>query len=366
MKNLNLLIKPASSACNMVCRYCFYRDEAQNREIACYGMMSEQVMENIIKKALDYAEESCTFGFQGGEPTLAGLEFFQKFTDLVEKYNKNHLAVSYSLQTNGLLIDDEWIAFFADKKFLIGVSLDGPKEIQDANRLDQIGKSTFHRVTRTIQQLLKNRVEVNVLVVLTRQSARHVEKIYSFLKKLGIRYHQYIPCLDPLGQPQGKEFYSLTPKLFAQAHKHLFDLWFSDLMKGDYVYIRQFENWVGILKGYPPEACTMYGRCAMQNVIESNGDVFPCDFYVLDEYRVGNIREQDFQQLYGKLEENSFFQDADKRDIRCPNCQWYPICRGGCRRDCSIAEQQQHNYYCEAYQEIFPYVIERLDYLARR
>ena len=94
--------------------------------------------------------------------------------------------------------------------------------------------------------------------------------------------------------------------------------------------------------------------------------MFPCDFYVLDKYKVGNIKEQSFQQLYEKLEENSFFQDADKRDIRCPDCRWYPICRGGCRRDCSVEKQQQHNYYCEAYQEIFSYVIERLEYLARR
>ena len=122
MKNLNILMKPASSACNMVCRYCFYKDEAEKRETACYGMMSEVVMENIIKKALEYAQETCTFGFQGGEPPLAGLEFFQKFTDLVEKFNKNHLAVSYSLQTNGILIDNEWITFFEDKKILIAIS----------------------------------------------------------------------------------------------------------------------------------------------------------------------------------------------------------------------------------------------------
>lgn len=364
MKNLNLLIKPASSACNMDCRYCFYKDEAEKRMTACYGMMSEDVMEHIIKKALEYAQETCTFGFQGGEPTLAGLAFFRKFTDLVEKYNKNRIAVSYSLQTNGILIDKEWISFLAEKKFLVGVSLDGPKEIQDANRLDQNKKSTFQRVTRAIQGMLKNQVEVNGLTVLTRQSARHVEKIYSFLKKLGVRYQQYIPCLDPLGQPQGKECYSLSPELFAQAHKRLFDLWFLDLMRNDYVYIRQFENWVGILKGYSPEACTMYGRCTMQNVIEANGDVFPCDFYVLDKYKVGNIKEENFQQLYEKLEGHCFFQDADKRDIRCSNCRWYPICRGGCRRDSNV--EKQCNYYCEAYQEIFSYIIERLEYLAKR
>ncbi len=367
LKEMNILIKPASSACNMQCKYCFYKDEAQKRNVNCYGMMQEEVMEHLIKKALDYAQERCVFGFQGGEPTLIGLEFFENFTEMVEKYNKKKISIEYCLQTNGMLIDDDWIQFLADKKFLVGVSLDGPKEIHDQNRLDSKKKSTFIRVTRTIEKMLKSNIKVNVLTVLTKQSAHHVEQIYRFLKKIGVRYQQYIPCLDPLGKERGEEYYSLTPKRFAEAQKRLFDLWFADLIVNDYVYIRQFENWVGVLKGYTPEACTMYGKCTMQNVVEANGDVFPCDFYALDEYKIGNITREGFEQIYEKSLTHPFFEDALKRDERCLNCHWYPICRGGCRRDCSIDESGvAYNYYCEAYQEIFAYIIERLEYLVAR
>ena len=363
----------------MKCSYCFYHDEAKKRKIGNYGIMSDKTMEQIIIKALDYAEESCTFGFQGGEPTLAGLDYFRQFASLVEKYNKKKIAVQYCLQTNGLFYsgisesrnpeafsrDRNWIEFLKEKKFLVGISLDGTKEFHDHYRLDQNNKGTFIRVTKTIQAMLKSGIEINVLTVLTKQSAAHVETIYRFLKKIGVRYQQYLPCLDPLEKERGEECYSLTPRRFANAEKQLFDLWFQDLIANDYVYIRQFENWVGILKGYAPEACAMYGRCTMQNVIEANGDVFPCDFYVLDAYKMGNINEENFTQLYEKITKHPFFEDAEKRDERCSDCHWYPLCRGGCRRDCDIGDKQGcYNYYCEAYQEIFTSIIERLEYLA--
>ncbi len=161
----------------------------------------------------------------------------------------------------------------------------------------------------------------------------------------------------------------MGPKLYAQAMKKLFDLWFEDQRMGKPIYIRQFSNYLDILRGEQPEACAMYGRCSLQNVIEADGSVYPCDFYALDEYYMGNILETDFARLREEAQEErpgSFFESADRRDERCGRCRWYPLCRGGCRRDCVDEGERRRNYYCEAYQEFFEYVVERLEWLVSR
>lgn len=365
MKQLSLLIKPSSSNCNLRCKYCFYEDETKNRSTPCYGMMSPETLELVVQKALHDAEEFCNFGFQGGEPMLAGLDFYEHFAQLVEKYKKPSTMVLFSLQTNGTLITEEWARLFQKYHVLVGISLDGTKSIHDWNRIDASGKGTFQQITKNIRLLEKYGVTFNIVSVLTGQMAKHIRQTYDFLKKQGFFYHQYIPCLDPIGKEPGKEPYSLTPALYCQALCNLFDLYFEDWQKGNPVSVRYFDNWVQVLQGKTPEACSMYGRCSIQNVVEANGDIFPCDFYVLDEYRLGNIREVSFQELADRRTEFLFFQTEACRDDRCKNCRWYALCRGGCRRDCfSTPDGKWRNYYCEAYQEFFAYAYPRLAYMA--
>ena len=168
MPPLSLLIKPASGGCNMRCAYCFYHDEAHNRAVASYGHMSLSTLEVLIKKSLDYADGQCTFGFQGGEPTLRGLEFFQQAVEFQRRYNVKNVKILNAIQTNGLTLDSSWASFFKKNNFLIGLSLDGPKAIHDGSRKDTNGRGTFSRTMRAAQLLQSHSVDLNILTVVTR------------------------------------------------------------------------------------------------------------------------------------------------------------------------------------------------------
>ena len=291
MRHVHLLIKPASGLCNLNCRYCFYHDIVEKREQASYGLMTEDTLAAVLEKALAAASHSCTIAFQGGEPTLAGLDFFRKAVELQRRLNVNRVQVYNSIQTNGLLLDSQWAAFFRENHFLVGLSLDGMKDTHDLYRLDAQGQGTFNRAARVLQLLESHGVAYNILTVVNRATAQHVEKIYRFYQRNRWGYLQFIPCLDPLGEEPGSQAYSLTPEAYGDFLCRLFDLWYRDAKVGRAPSIRQFENYVEMLLGYPPEACGMAGVCGMQHVVEADGSVYPCDFYVLDGYRLGNLRE---------------------------------------------------------------------------
>ena len=196
MPPLNLLIKPASGRCNMRCRYCFYADETAHREVDDYGLMPEDVLEAMIRKSLAHAEGACTFGFQGGEPTLRGLDFFRRAVELQQKYNVNNVRIDNALQTNGTLINEEWAQFFADNRFLIGLSLDGMAGLHNKNRPDARGEGTLRRVLDTAQLLRRHDVTFNVLTVVTNDTADKLDLVYDFFARHDLRWQQYIPCLD--------------------------------------------------------------------------------------------------------------------------------------------------------------------------
>jgi len=297
---LTILIKPASGSCNMHCQYCFYRDEQENRETASFGLMSRETAHVLIEKAFLEAEGSVTFAFQGGEPTLAGLEYYRDFTGFAAHHPKrNGTTVCYALQTNGYALTEEWADFFARNRFLVGVSLDGPKELHDRYRLDAVGKETYNRVKESLRLLEKYKVDFNILTVVTGSSARRAGKIYNYFRKEGYGFQQYIECLDPIGEIPGGHPWSLTPEKYGQFLKNLFDAWYFDRMSGKDTYNRYFENLLLMLDGQQPESCNMTGVCSSQWVVEADGGVYPCDFYVLDEWKLGSVHEQSW--LYRSL-----------------------------------------------------------------
>ena len=225
MPPLSILIKPVSGSCNMNCSYCFYTDEIQNREIACTGMMSKDTMHKLIDQSFDYADFECTFAFQGGEPTLAGLEFFEAFSSYVNNHsNPKRLNIHYAFQTNGLLIDAAWAEWFAKNQVLVGISLDGPKSIHDRYRKDHQGNGTFDRVMAAIDLLKQYKVDYNILCVVHSASAYKAKKIYEFYRKNDMNYHQYIECLDPLEAARGSFEYSLTPARYETFLKDLLNV----------------------------------------------------------------------------------------------------------------------------------------------
>ena len=355
MPPINILIKPASSACNMACKYCFYRDVAEHREQAFEGMLSLQKMERVIRAGMEYADHSCSFAFQGGEPTLAGLDFYRGVVELQKKYARSGLEIHNAIQTNGMLIDEEWAAFLAENRFLVGLSLDGPAELHNLNRLDTVGEGTFNRVMRAARLMEKHRVEFNILCVVTGRNARSVEKNYRFYRRQGFRWLQFIPCLDSLEQQRGEEKYHLSAENYGDFLIRLFDLWYEDLQRGEYISIRHLDNWLSILLGGQPEVCSMTGQCAVQFVVEGDGGVYPCDFYVLDEWRMGTVGESSFAEMQRGEVAARFIQASLRVPNKCRRCRWYGLCRNGCRRNrmTLLDGEVDRNCYCEAYQRFF-------------
>lgn len=366
MPPLSLLIKPASGSCNLNCSYCFYADVMDNRSVHNRGMMKTDVMISLIDRALDYAEHQMTFMFQGGEPTLIGIDFYEAFVKYVNEKKSTELQVNYSLQTNGILIDDTYAAFFAKNNFLIGVSLDGPKDIHDMNRKDAKQDGSYKQVMKTITLLRKHKVDFNILSVVNKAVAKHPAKVYQFFMKEGFRFLQFIPCLDELGKPRGSNPYALLPADYATFLCKLFDLWYKDFIRGHRVSIRTFDNILSILMGNPPESCDMVGVCSTNLVIEADGTAYPCDFYVLDEWQVGNINDDTIEVLSHSETAKAFVEKSYVRDEKCENCPYLPICRGGCRRHRAIDSTGPLtlNYFCSAYNTFYEYSLDRFKYIA--
>ena len=371
MPPLGLLIKPASSNCNLSCKYCFYHSITENRRIKSYGMMSLKTLEILVRKALLYAEYSCTFVFQGGEPTLVGLDFYKVLIELENKFNIKKLKIFNAIQTNGIVIDDKWAEFLADKKFLVGLSLDGPGDIHDINRIDANNKGSFQKIMNTVNLFNKYHVEFNILFVVNSVVVRHSDKIYKFFKKHKFNYLQFIPCLDPINKKPGDQEYSLKPDAYASFLKNLFNLWYEDLMKGNRISIRYFDNIIGMVMGYKPEACGILGVCQSQLIIEADGGVYPCDFYVIDDWHLGNIKEVELDELKNSDKSKRFIEMSKFIDPQCKACKWFNLCRGGCRRNREPFkdENQVLNYYCSSYREFFEAASERINnfpYMTRR
>lgn len=330
MKYISFLIKPASSSCNMRCRYCFYADVAEHRAVRSHGVMGTDVMEALIDRALGLDDcARIAFAFQGGEPTLAGLDFFRAFVARVEA-GRTHQQVSYAIQTNGYLIDEEWAVFFHEHRFLVGISLDGYRELHDWLRPDAEGTGTFARVMRAIDVLRDAHVEFNVLTVLTAQLAKHPQRLYRFYRDHGLDYVQLIPCLP--GLDDDADEFSLSPEAFASFYKVFFRLWLNEYRQGRYRSVTLFDNVIPLFAGVAPQQCGMLGRCAPQFVVESSGDVYPCDFYVLDRYRCGNIVDNTLEELATCDAVRAFLAEPRRACSRCADCPFERICHRNCKR----------------------------------
>lgn len=364
MKSLSLLIKPASSACNLKCKYCFYHDVVNNRTIKNYGMMTYETIDIIIKKSLEINPSQITFAFQGGEPTLIGLDFYQHLVEEVKNQNTKNIPINYAIQTNGTLINDEFAKFLGENNFLVGISIDGTKITHDYNRIDANNKGTFNTCMKTINLLNNYDVAYNILSVVTKSFAKHITQVYNVYKKNKFKYLQFIPCIDDFGTNTQKA-YSLKPKEYGTFLCELFDLWYQDYVLGNFISIRYYDNLIQMLLGYPPESCDMNGFCSVAPVFESDGSAYPCDFYVLDEWKLGNIHTSSFEELIMSDNAKKFIVSSRSIAEECKKCEYNFICRTGCRRHKQMVDDKlDKNYYCESYKMFFDYSIERLKKIA--
>ena len=366
MPPVSVLIKPSSGMCNMFCEYCFYCDETQKRLQESYGFMSEQTLKNVIRRTLLRADGVANYAFQGGEPTLRGLEFFEKVVEFQKQYNKKGIHITNALQTNGYAINEDWCRFFKENQFLIGISIDGLKTTHDVYRHTKNGNPTYDKIVQTTKLFDQYDVDYNILTVVNKQVAAKITEIYDSYKKNGWNFQQYIPCLDPLDEGHGKKEYALSPEQYGIFLTELFDLWYKDWKQENPPYIRQFENYLSILLGHQPEACDQRGTCGIQYVVEADGSVYPCDFYMLDEYRLGNFNENQLNDIDARRQGSGFLERSTRISGECKNCLYYQVCRGGCQRYRDFNEQVEgyENYLCRGYQIFFEECLDRMQEVA--
>lgn len=336
MAHTSVLIKPASSLCSLRCKYCFYADVSSLREVRSFGVMEENTAQSLIENVFKGLKpgDQVSFLFQGGEPTMAGLLFFHRFTEMA-KGLANGLKINYALQTNGILLDEEWCRFLKDNNFLVGLSLDGDAATHDKNRVDSQGNGTWSRVIKAKGLLDRWKVDYNILWVLTNEAARHPEKVWRFLKNRQIPFVQFIPCLAELESTE-KPAYALSPRRFASFYTGLFRLWSQAFLKGEYISIKLFDDLFNLLVHGQVTACGFTGRCQNHFVAEADGGVYPCDFYVLDRWKMGNLQESTLMELARSPKAKEFLDRLKPQKAVCRGCPYFSMCAGGCPRmqDC--------------------------------
>ncbi|MFQ9246968.1 MAG: radical SAM/SPASM domain-containing protein [Clostridium paraputrificum] len=361
-RNLSVMVKPSSSKCNLKCKYCFYNSIADEREVSDYGFLSEEALEVVVNRIDEYCDGGfCNMGFQGGEPMLIGLDFYKK---LVELTSSKKTKFNFMIQTNGTLITEEFAKFFYDNKFLVGISLDGNKDMHDLNRVNHSQNGSFKEVMKGISLLKKYNVNFNILVVVTRALSKKIESCYKFLRENDFNYIQFIPFIEALEDCNNNNLnFHITSKQYEDYIKKLFDMWYEDVSKGKMVSIRYFDNILGLFLGQDYEACDMRGICSCQHIIESDGRVYPCDFYTYEKYSIGNIFDESFDNMHEKEITRNFIIESVSKDKKCETCKYRALCRGGCKRYRATTKDNRY-MFCEANYKFFEYSYDRFRELA--
>jgi len=347
----SLLIKPASGDCNLHCTYCFYHDRVTDPyKQQSKRRMGPEVLDALIKQGMRLDRRHATFGWQGGEPTLMGLDFYKKVVELQQKYGARGQAVSNGLQTNGVLLNPDWAGFLRQYHFLLGVSLDGPAKYHDHYRVYSNGGPTHERVLDTLHMLEENRVEYNVLSVVNNLTGGHPVEIYDYFLSEGFFYLQFIPCVevDPT-TGQITEF-SVGPEQYGDFLCALFDRWYNNGEPD--ASIRDFEAILAVYVGQQAPLCCYQDQCGSYVAVEYNGDIYPCDFFVHEDVYIGNLLEMTLEEAFqSEVLERFASAKADPRP-ECQVCSWHPFCKQGCPRFVGLMGNHRH-YLCRAYQQFF-------------
>lgn len=362
-KPLNsVLIKPAGPDCNLRCSYCFYLKNANKFNSSLKHRMNEKTLEEVIQQVMIQGEQQVSFGWQGGEPTLMGQSFYERAVELQQRYGKNQ-SVANGLQTNGILIDRNWANFLKKYNFLVGLSIDGPEEIHNRYRLNSNGKGSWSRVVDNAKLLLDKGVAINALTVINDYSVSFPEEIYSFHKDLGLRFMQFIPCIEiDTSYKNRLAPFSLSGKKFGYFLCAMFDQWLDDFKDGQpTTSIRYFESLLYNYMEFDSPECTLKQTCGDYLVIEHNGNVYSCDFFVDPEWYVGNVFSKRLVDMLNSQRQQQFGLNKVILEEQCKSCCWLKYCFGGCPKD-RINNPKNHKIsaFCLSYQLFFKHADKRL------
>lgn len=378
------MAKPVGPICNLKCTYCFYLDKDRFYGSREKWRMSDEVLEAYIRQYIEQQDvDVISFAWQGGEPTLLGVEFFQKAVELQKKYASGK-QIQNALQTNGTLLDDKWCELLARENFLIGLSVDGTEAVHDAYRVGNKGEGSFKDVMRGLDFLKKHRVEFNTLTVVNDVNARRPLEVYEFLKASGSTFWQFIPIVERLEQaderlviaPPPEETghaetypvasWSVPPKLYGDFLCAIFDRWYREDIGR--IFVQQFENALAPIMGQRPGVCVYAETCGGALVIEHNGDVYSCDHFVFPQYRLGNILEKPLVEMV-YAQEQLRFGNAKRDELPkvCLECRWRKQCNGGCPKDRFAADgsgTRKLNYLCPGFKVFYNHIDARLRRIA--
>jgi uncharacterized protein len=327
--------------------------------------MSDEVLEKLVKDYMQLHFPVVGFAWQGGEPTLMGLDFFRRAIELQKKYGSSGQQISNTLQTNGVLLDDKWCQFFHENKFLLGISIDGPKEFHDHYRLDHSGTGTFDKVMRGIQTCKKHEVEFSALILLNNKSVQHPDGIFDFLIENDLTYLQYIPCVERDPAIGKITDFSITPTQYGEFLCRIFDRWYD--YGPEKLNIREFDSLVTYYCLGKHTICTYSRQCAGFVVVEHTGDCFACEFFVEPKWYLGNILETPLEKLAGNSKKRTFALAKQNLSNKCLLCKYLDICRGGCMKDrtrLNAGGQSCESYFCESYKQFFDYAVPRFKQIA--
>ncbi len=359
----SLLVKPASADCNLRCSYCFYYDRKSLYPETPRPRMTDEVLERMISGYMATAQPTYSFGWQGGEPTLMGADFFQRVTALQEAHGRPGAVVANGLQTNATLITDDLAAHLARYRFLVGVSLDGPGPVHDRYRVSVDGRGSHARVLEGLETLRKHRVEFNVLVLVTRANAERPAEIYRYLVDLGVEYHQYIPCVevDAAGDLLP---YSVDGPLWGRFLCGIFDEW----SRGDVrrVSVRAFDSVLTMLVDGAANVCHMGTDCRQYFVVEHNGDVYPCDFFVTKDLKLGNVMSDGWDALASSPVFREFGARKRRWNAECDACPFVHLCAGDClkHRLRNGGDPDRASLLCEGWKQFYGRTLPAFEALA--
>jgi uncharacterized protein len=355
------MAKPTGSACNLHCDYCFFLKKEALYPGSSFRMPDE-VHEAYIRQLLEaHQVPQVTIAWQGGEPTLMGLDFFRRSVELQKKYRKPGTRIENTFQTNGILLDDEWCRFFHDNGFLIGLSLDGPKELHDVHRKDKGGHGTFDRVLAAARRLQAHRVEFNILCTVNSDNSRRPLDVYRFFRdELGARYIQFIPIVERDNDSGYQEGHKVTdrsvgPEEFGRFLIAIFDEWVSKDVGETFVL-----NFDGALAGWLDMAgtvCIFGPTCGLGLALEHNGDLYSCDHFVEPKFLLGNIMETPLIDLVASEKQTKFGRDKKETLPRyCRECEFLRVCHGECPKNRFVEApggEPGLNYLCAGYKAFF-------------
>ena len=366
MEPFQLLLKPAAGDCNLACGYCFYRGVTPELyPEARRPRMELATMRAVVADLLSYRFPETVFCWQGGEPTLMGLDFFEAAAAAEMEHGRPGQVVGNALQTNGVLIDRDWARFLARCQVVVGLSLDGPRELHDHYRRNLAGAGSFERVLAAVELVREYGVAFNILAVVNRLTQERPDDILRFFRSRGFEYVQFIPCLERDPQTGAITEFSATPDGLGRFYRRVLAEYPGP--HGPTFSERTLDALLNLQLGRPSGLCTLDRECGRYLVIEHNGDVYPCDFFVRQGYCLGNVRDRRLASFLDDPRRRRFAAGKARLATECGGCRWLPLCHGGCQKD-RLPDQDAapgRTHFCAAYRELFAAGAEPMDRLAR-